>query len=191
MRLRHCLAANNIFAFTLIVLSAFGLVMPPPAEPDAYYPDDARLRWFKRTGQTPQPGMPKLQDEEHPPLLDRGTRAMRDDYNSRQPLTLILEATPGYGFWLMSARNAAWRPGVLLANNVVTTWCLAPGSEAHRARGIRRLPVLSMNDVSDGHYWQEFCGTLVILLKAAETHGGWASTAEAVPIAAHLPPSAT
>ena len=68
--------------------------MPPPAEPHAYYPDDARQRWFKKTGQTQQPGMPMLQDEENPPLLNRGTRAMRDDYNSRQPASLPPPSPP-------------------------------------------------------------------------------------------------
>ncbi len=69
---------------------------------------------------------------------------MRDAYNAHTPLTLVYK-----GVWLMSARNAAWRPDVLLENGIKTILCCAPGSEASRtwSRDVTYLSTLNINDV--------------------------------------------
>ena len=97
---------------------------------DIYPPDDARAKWFAANGVSPVENMPLLQDSERPPINPRGgTRPMRDDYNSRTPLTLMMD-----GVWLMSARNAAWREDVLLRNGIQTTLCVAAGGTAREQK---------------------------------------------------------
>ncbi len=72
---------------------------------------------------------------------------MRDAYNAHTPLTLVYE-----GVWLMSARNAAWRPDVLLENGIRTILCCAEGSEAFRfgSRDITYMTTININDIVEG-----------------------------------------
>ena len=164
--MKHAAPALTLLLFLL----AFGLVMVWPLQRRSnmavaekkeqdYFPADARAKWFLQQrepkaagGRVPsRPGLPYLEDDRKvsrkPPL-----RPMRDAYNAHTPLTLVDE-----GVWLMSARNAAWRPDVLLENGIGTILCCAPGSEAtgarckpHCRRDVTHLQTLNINDIVEG-----------------------------------------
>ena len=111
-----------------------------------YFPADARAKWFLQQGVPSRPGLPYLEDDRK--VSRKGPlRPMRDAYNAHTPLTLVDE-----GVWLMSARNAAWRPDVLLENGIGTILCCAPGSEANRVRSrdVTYLSTLNINDIVEG-----------------------------------------
>jgi hypothetical protein len=93
-------------------------------------------------------------------------RPMRDAYNAHTPLTLVYE-----GVWLMSARNAAWRPDVLLENGIKTILCCAPGSEASRtwSRDVTYMPTLNINDIVEGKI--DIC-VLTNALQKLHSHAG-------------------
>ena len=95
--------------------------------------------------------------------------AIRDEYNSSQPLTLVMD-----NVWLMSAKFAAWKPNVLLENGIGAILCVAPGSEANnRGRGkIASLEGFDANDMMEGVLDVEILfEALVALHKHARRHG--------------------
>ena len=59
---------------------------------------------------------PMAADMASPERDGRGTRAMRDEYNSGQPACQVLPHT-----WILSSRNAAWSPGFLRKNGSINT----------------------------------------------------------------------
>ena len=90
--------------------------------------------------------MPLLEDPERVERRPRGgTRAMRDKYNEKWPMTLVME-----GVWLM-CHHAARDGHMLQRNGVATIFCVAPGSENRRShKGILDLNTFDMNEVSEG-----------------------------------------
>ena len=94
---RQAGSSTAIPLLLLLLLLASGLVLMA----GMLKPDDVRTKWFEAQGirvTAPVGRMPLLEDLERPNLNPRGgTRPMRDDYNSRTPLTLMMD-----GVWLIA-----------------------------------------------------------------------------------------